>query len=79
MKHRWEFTFKDYSDLIDYWEQMCKDKRIFADQTLEKLYEDVWEFYPQECVEAGFRHQEIYYGWYERLFKRYRGLCYRGI
>lgn len=56
MKHRWEFTFKDYSDLIDYWEQMCKARRIFSDQTLEKLYEEVWEFFPQECIEAGLRH-----------------------
>lgn len=54
MKHPWEFTFEDYCALIEYWQEAAKNKNIFAFRHLEKLYEDVWQFYPQECVEAGF-------------------------
>lgn len=54
MKNRCDFTFKEYSDAIDYWEKMCKARGILNDITLEALYEEVWQFFPQECVEAEF-------------------------
>lgn len=48
-----EWTFEDYKNAIEYWERLAKDGRIFADYKLDELTEEIWQFFPQECVMIG--------------------------